>query len=207
MEKRYLSAIIINDVSANLVYWGGIDGFSVDVKQQELIALAKTIAEKEIAPRALRIDKSGVMDEELLEILKESGMTQLSVPKEYGGAGIDLLTGALISEQLSKGCAGVATICAANSLASFPILFAGSDMQKRDLFDCLNRGGMACFALTEPGAGSDAGAVSCRAEKVEGGYILNGTKCFITNAPIADKITLLPIQEKEAESEVLLYFL
>lgn len=76
--------------------------FSVDVKQQELIALAKTIAEKEIAPRALRIDKSGVMDEELLEILKESGMTQLSVPKEYGGAGIDLLTGALISEQLSK---------------------------------------------------------------------------------------------------------
>ena len=164
--------------------------FSVDVKQQELIALAKTIAEKEIAPRALRIDKSGVMDEELLEILKESGMTQLSVPKEYGGAGIDLLTGALISEQLSKGCAGVATICAANSLASFPILFAGSDMQKRDLFDCLNRGGMACFALTEPGAGSDAGAVSCRAEKVEGGYILNGTKCFITNAPIADKITL-----------------
>ena len=74
--------------------------FSVDVKQQELIALAKTIAEKEIAPRALRIDKSGVMDEELLEILKESGMTQLSVPKEYGGAGIDLLTGALISEQL-----------------------------------------------------------------------------------------------------------
>ena len=164
--------------------------FSVDVKQQELIDLAKTIAEKEIAPRALRIDKSGVMDEELLKVLKESGMTQLSVPKEYGGAGIDLLTGALISEQLSKGCAGVATICAANSLASFPILFAGSDMQKRDLFDCLNRGGMACFALTEPGAGSDAGAVSCRAEKVEGGYILNGTKCFITNAPIADKITL-----------------
>lgn len=109
--------------------------FSVDVKQQELIDLAKTIAEKEIAPRALRIDKSGVMDEELLKVLKESGMTQLSVPKEYGGAGIDLLTGALISEQLSKGCAGVATICAANSLASFPILFAGSDMQKRDLFD------------------------------------------------------------------------
>lgn len=128
---------------------------------------------------------------ELLGVLKESGMTQLSVPKEYGGAGDRfLLTGALISEQLSKGCAGVATICAANSLASFPILFAGSDMQKRDLFDCLNRGGMACFALTEPGAGSDAGAVSCRAEKVEGGYILNGTKCFITNAPIADKITL-----------------
>jgi len=155
--------------------------FSVDVKQQELIALAKTIAEKEIAPRALRIDKSGVMDEELLEILKESGMTQLSVPKEYGGAGIDLLTGALISEQLSKGCAGVATICAANSLASFPILFAGSDMQKRDLFDCLNRGGMACFALTEPGAGSDAGAVTLFANTREGGGI-RGLTVFLVDA-------------------------
>ncbi len=164
--------------------------FSITPKQQELIDLAKTIAEKEIAPRALRIDKSGVMDEELLEILKSSGMTQLSVPKEYGGAGLDLLTVALIAEELAKGCAGVATLCAANSLASYPILFAGNEEQKKEFFDCLNEGGMACFALTEPGAGSDAGAVSCRAEKVDGGYILNGSKCFITNAPIADKITL-----------------
>lgn len=164
--------------------------FSIDNEQQELISLAETISKNEIAPRALDIDKSGIMDDELLHILKQSGMTQLSVPKEYGGAGLDLLTIAMISEQLAKGCAGVATVCAANSLASFPILIAGSDEQKKSYFDCLNQGGMSCFALTEPGAGSDAGAVSCRARKVEGGYILNGTKCFITNAPIADKITL-----------------
>lgn len=164
--------------------------FTLDAKQQELVNLAKEIAQKEIAPRALDIDKSGVMDPELLKILKQSGMTQLAVPKEYGGAGLDLLTGAMISEELAKGCAGIATVCAANSLASFPILFAGSDEQKREYFDCLNNGGIACFALTEPGAGSDAGAVSCKAKKVDGGYILNGTKCFITNAPICDKITL-----------------
>lgn len=164
--------------------------FTLDAKQQELVNLAKEIAQKEIAPRALDIDKSGVMDPELLKILKQSGMTQLAVPKEYGGAGLDLLTGAMISEELAKGCAGIATVCAANSLASFPILFAGSDEQKKEYFDCLNNGGIACFALTEPGAGSDAGAVSCKAKKVDGGYILNGTKCFITNAPICDKITL-----------------
>lgn len=164
--------------------------FTLDAKQQELVNLAKEIAQKEIAPRALDIDKSGVMDPELLKILKQSGMTQLAVPKEYGGAGFDLLTGAMISEELAKGCAGTATVCAANSLASFPILFAGSDEQKKEYFDCLNNGGIACFALTEPGAGSDAGAVSCKAKKVDGGYVLNGTKCFITNAPICDKITL-----------------
>lgn len=164
--------------------------FTLDAKQQELVNLAKEIAQKEIAPRALDIDKSGVMDPELLKILKQSGMTQLAVPKEYGGAGLDLLTGAMISEELARGCAGTATVCAANSLASFPILFAGSDEQKKKYFDCLNNGGIACFALTEPGAGSDAGAVSCKAKKVDGGYVLNGTKCFITNAPICDKITL-----------------
>lgn len=164
--------------------------FSINEEQQELISLAETISKNEIAPRSLEIDKSGVMDEELLHTLKQSGMTQLSVPKEYGGAGLDLLTIAMIAEQLAKGCAGVATVCAANSLASFPILIAGNDEQKKSYFDCLNQGGMSCFALTEPGAGSDAGAVSCRARKVDGGYVLNGTKCFITNAPIADKITL-----------------
>ena len=164
--------------------------FSITPKQQEFIKLTKKIVEKEITPRALHIDKSGVMDEELLDILKSSGMTQLSVPKEYGGAGLDLLTVALIAEELAKGCAGIATLCAANSLAAYPILLAGNDRQKKEFFDCLNQGGMACFALTEPNAGSDAGAVACRAQKVEGGYILNGTKCFITNAPIADKITL-----------------
>lgn len=164
--------------------------FTLEPKQQELVNLAREIAQKEIAPRALDIDKSGVMDEELLHILKQSGMTQLAVPKEFGGAGLDLLTGAMISEELAKGCAGVATVCAANSLASFPILFAGTDEQKKEYFDCLNNGGISCFALTEPGAGSDAGAVSCKATKVDGGYVLNGTKCFITNAPIADKITL-----------------
>lgn len=164
--------------------------FNFDPKQNELVELAREIARKEIAPRALDIDKTGVMDETLLDILKSSGMTSLSVPKEYGGAGLDLLTSAIIAEELGKGCAGVATICAANALASYPILIGGSDAQKKEFCECLLSGGMAAFALTEPSAGSDAGAVACRAKKVDGGYVLNGTKCFITNGPIADKVTL-----------------
>lgn len=165
--------------------------FTLTPKQQELVKLAKDIAVNEIAPRALDIDKSGVMDDDLLKILKQSGLTQMAVPKEYGGAGIDLLTCALISEEIAKGCAGVATVCAANSLAAFPLLGFGTEEQKKDFFDSLNNGGMAAFALTEPGAGSDAGAVSCKAVKTDQGYLLNGTKCFITNAPIADRVTLV----------------
>lgn len=164
--------------------------FSLDEKQKELVALAREISEKEIAPRALAMDKDSVMDETLLQILKSTGLTQLSAPAELGGAGLDLLTVAMIAEELGRGCAGVATVCAANSLASYPVLLGGTDAQKEEFFGCLAHGGMAAFALTEPSAGSDAGAVACRAKKVDGGYVLNGTKCFITNGPIADKITL-----------------
>lgn len=164
--------------------------FSLSDKQKEIVELAHTIAMEEIKPRSLEMDKTGVMPEDLKKILVQSGMTQLCVPKEFGGAGLDLLTIAMVAEQLAMGCAGTATVCAANSLASFPVLFAGNDEQKKEWFDSLNNGGMAAFALTEPGAGSDAGAVSCHAEKVDGGYVLNGTKCFITNGPIADKVTL-----------------
>ena len=164
--------------------------FSITPKQKEIIDLARTIAQEEIKPASLAIDKSGVIPEGLMQILKQSGMTALAVPKEYGGAGLDILTVAMVAEQLAMGCAGVATVCAANALASFPVLIGGNEEQKQAWCDTLNNGGMAAFALTEPGAGSDAGAVSCHAEKTEGGYILNGTKCFITNAPIADKITL-----------------
>lgn len=164
--------------------------FALTEQQKELVALAREISEKEIIPRALDMDKAGRMDDTLLAILKQAGFTQLSCPAELGGAGLDLLTTALIVEELGRACAGTATVCSANSLASYPILLGASDEQKKEFFDCLAHGGMAAFALTEPSAGSDAGAVSCRAKKVDGGYILNGTKCFITNGPIADKITL-----------------
>ena len=171
--------------------------FSITPKQKEIIDLARTIAQEEIKPASLAIDKSGVIPEGLMRILKQSGMTALAVPKEYGGAGLDILTVAMVAEQLAMGCAGVATVCAANALASFPVLIGGNEEQKQAWCDTLNNGGMAAFALTEPGAGSDAGAVSCHAEKTEGGYILNGTKCFITNGPIADKVTLVANTRKE----------
>jgi alkylation response protein AidB-like acyl-CoA dehydrogenase len=94
----------------------------------------------------------------------------------------------MIYEELGKGCAGIATSMAANSLATAPVLLAGNEEQKKMYCDLLNKGGLAAFALTEPGAGSDAGSVATRAvhDKEKGTYTLNGTKVFITNGGIAD---------------------
>mgnify|MGYP000694781531 FL=1 len=90
------------------------------------------------------------------------------VPEEYGGPGLDSVTVAVIYEELGKGCAGVATSMAANSLASYPILIAGTEEQKQAHCDLLNDGKLAAFALTEPGAGSDAGGVATSAVKKQG---------------------------------------
>ena len=116
------------------------------------------------------------------------GLLNVIVPEEYGGLGLDSVTVAMMYEELGKGCAGVATSMAANALATAPVLLAGTDEQKRMWCDVLNDGGLAAFALTEPGAGSDAGSVSTRAvhDKENKTYTLNGTKAFITNGGIAD---------------------
>ncbi len=164
--------------------------FTLRDEQRELISLVKKIAEEEIVPRALEMDKSGNVPEELWRILKQSGITSMGVPAEYGGPGLDAWTLALLFEELAKGCAGIATACAANMLALLPVLYGGTEAQKQSFCDLLMSGGMAAFALTEPGAGSDPGALSTKAVKVEGGYCLNGTKHFITNGPDADRIVV-----------------
>ena len=131
-----------------------------------------------------------MVPDELWKILKQTGLTSLGVPKEYGGLGLDAMTLALIFEKIAQGCAGIATACAANMLAMLPVAFGGTPEQMQAFCDVILGGGMAAFALTEPNAGSDASAIATRARKTEGGYILNGTKHFITNGPIADVVVV-----------------
>ncbi len=134
------------------------------------------------------MDRENHAREGLFEKAAEMGLLNVCVPEEYGGMGLDSVTVAAIYEELGKGCAGIATSIAANSLASYPILLAGTEEQKQAHCDLLNEGKLAAFALTEPGAGSDAGAVSTTAvkDKEAGTYTLNGAKAFITNGGVAD---------------------
>ena len=162
--------------------------FAYNDEQKEIIKVVRDLVEKEIVPYASEMDETGKLHEGLLEKLAAQGLLGVAIPEEFGGAGLDAITIAAIYEELGKGCAGVATTVAANALASYPVIIAGNDDQKKRYFDIINEDNLAAFALTEPGTGSDAGSVSTRAMKTEDGkgYILNGTKCFITNGALAE---------------------
>lgn len=162
--------------------------FALTEEQLELQEMVREFVAKEITPYVAEMDRENHAREGLMEKAADMGLLNVVVPEEYGGMGLDSVTVAVIYEELGKGCAGVATSIAANSLASYPILLAGTEKQKKAHCDLLNEGKLAAFALTEPGAGSDAGAVSTSAvkDKEAGTYTLNGAKAFITNGGIAD---------------------
>ena len=160
--------------------------FALNEDQLELQEMVREFVNKEITPFAGEMDRNNEAMPGLMEKAADMGLLNLIVPEEYGGPGLDSVTVAMIYEELGKGCAGIATSMAANSLASYPILLSGSEEQKVEHCNLLNEGGLAAFALTEPNAGSDAGGVATTAVKDGDNYILNGTKAFITNAGIAD---------------------
>ena len=160
--------------------------FALNEDQLELQEMVREFVDKEITPFAGEMDRNNEAMPGLMEKAADMGLLNLIVPEEYGGPGLDSVTVAMIYEELGKGCAGIATSMAANSLASYPILLSGSEEQKVEHCNLLNEGGLAAFALTEPNAGSDAGGVATTAVKDGHNYILNGTKAFITNAGIAD---------------------
>lgn len=172
--------------------------FNLTQDQLDLKKMVQEIVAKEITPYALEMDHNGGMREGLLEKLNEAGLLNLTVPEEYGGPGLDALSIALMYEELGYGCAGVATSVAANALASYPVVLLGNEDQKKKFFGVLNDGKLAAFALTEPGAGSDAGAVATSAVKDGDDYLLNGTKCFITNGGIADVFVIFANARKSA---------
>ena len=162
--------------------------FALNEEQLELQEMVREFVEKEITPYAAEMDAENHMRDGLIDKANEMGLLNVIVPEELDGPGLDSISVATIYEELGKGCAGVATSLAANSLATVPVLLAGTDEQKKMYCDILNNGGLAAFALTEPGAGSDAGGVSTRAvhNKEECTYTLNGTKMFITNGGLAE---------------------
>ena len=162
--------------------------FTLTDEQQEMRDLAHTFAEEEIRPVAAELDEREEFPWELVKKAGELGLTSFAFPEEIGGLGItDELTNCIITEELSWGCAGVATVLGATHLASIPMLIAGTDEQKRRLLKAvIERNGLCAMALTEPGAGSDVAAMTTTARRDGDSYVLNGAKRFITNGGIAD---------------------
>jgi alkylation response protein AidB-like acyl-CoA dehydrogenase len=164
--------------------------FHLSDEQRALQGLAHRFAADEIRPLAARLDEAEELPVGLIRRAAELGLHAYALPEVYGGGGCgEVLTGCLVQEELYWGCAGVATALGGSVLAATPILHAGTDDQKArflPLFCDPTRPVLGAFALTEPGAGSDASALATRARRSGDTYALSGTKCFITNGGIAD---------------------
>jgi len=153
--------------------------------EHELIRhTVRTFALERVAPAAEELDREGRFPYELVAELAELGLMGMTIPEEYGGAGTDTLSYAIAIEELTRIDSSVAiTVAAHHSLGTLPIYYFGSDHQRREWLPSLASGAkLAAFGLTEPGAGSDAGATQTRAELRGGSWLIDGSKIFITNA-------------------------
>ena len=160
--------------------------FQLTEDQIALQEMAREFAANEMRPKAAAYDQGHTFPEDVMRKAFEVGFLTCTVPAEYGGVGLGDLDTAIVSEELAWGCAGMYTTMMANSLAFTPILLFGTDEQKKRFFaPFLKEMAFASYCLTEREAGSDTSAIKTTARKDGGDYVINGSKCFITNGGVA----------------------
>ncbi|HEX2732690.1 MAG TPA: acyl-CoA dehydrogenase family protein [Polyangiaceae bacterium] len=160
--------------------------FGLSDEQQALFAQARRFAEERIIPVAAEADHKAQFPIEVFRQAWELGFVNVTVPEEFGGAGLGQVENSLLCEALSFGCTGIQTSMLANTLALTPILLAGTKEQKERYLGWLTKEPIfASYCTTEPSAGSDVAALQTRCELVGDSYVLNGEKCWITNAGLA----------------------
>ncbi len=177
--------------------------------QKMIQDVIRDFAENEIRPIAGKIDEDMTFPEETIKKLGELGFLGVPFPEEYSGAGMDTVSYSIVVEELSKVCAshGI-TVAAHISLGTYPIYMFGNEDQKRKYLPKLASGqSLASFCLTEPETGSDVKSLKTYAEKVDGGYNLNGGKAFITNAGFADVYIVFAITKKSEEKNEISAFI
>ncbi|MFL5926322.1 MAG: acyl-CoA dehydrogenase family protein, partial [Gaiellaceae bacterium] len=158
--------------------------FDLDHEHQLLRDTVRTFAEEKVAPVAEELDREKRFPYELVGELGELGIMGMTIPEEYGGAGTDTLSYAIAVEELTRVDSSVAiTVAAHHSLGTLPIYYFGTEEQRRQWLPELASGTkLAAFGLTEPNAGSDAGATRTSARLEDGEWVVDGAKMFITNA-------------------------
>ena len=165
--------------------------FTLTDEQKDLREMAHNFAEKEMRKVAWDFDKEGTWPQEIIEKAWEVGLMNTHTPEKYGGPGLDYLSGCLIEEELGWGCSGIGTSLAANGLASAPVALGGSEEIKAHFLGMLTEEPkLASFCLTEPDAGSDVSGMKTTATRQGDKWVINGSKCFITNGTYADWFTV-----------------
>ena len=174
--------------------------FELTDLQRETQRLTREFAARELIPHARKLDEEHRFPHEVVKKLAELSLLGVAVPEEWGGAGLDNVSYALAIEELSRGDASVGVIASVNnSLYCDPVLKFGTDAQKREWLVPFARGEkLGCFGLTEPEAGSDAAAQKTTAVRKGDSYVINGSKNWITNGPVADAIVLFTMTDRAA---------
>ncbi len=173
--------------------------FTLTDEQQDMREMAHDFAEKEIRPVAWDYDRDATWPGEILEKAWELGLMNNHLPIEYGGPGLSVLDGVIIEEEIAWGCSGIGTSLSCNSLASAPILLAASEELKKEYLGRLSEAPLlASFCLTEPDAGSDVSAMKTTAVRKGDKWVINGSKCFITNGEYANWYTVYAKTDKDA---------
>jgi acyl-CoA dehydrogenase len=173
--------------------------FTLNDEQKALREMAHDFAEKEMRPVAWEYDKEGTWPEDVLRKAWELGLMNSHLPEEYGGPGASYFDGTLIEEEMGWGCSGIGTSLTCNGLATAPIMIGGSEEIKKHYLGMLSEEfKLASFCLTEPDAGSDVSGMRTTAVRQGDKYVINGSKCFITNGGYADYYTVYAKTDKEA---------
>jgi len=161
--------------------------FSLSDEQRRLLDLAREFSSNEIRPVALQYDRDGTYPEAILKKAHELGLMYTTIPSEYGGSGMDYVTHYLVTEALNYDCCAIGQMIGISHLSTGAILLGGTEKQKKKFLGRMTETyRSACYCLTEPEAGSDAAGMQTFAEKKGDKYILNGSKCYITNGKHAD---------------------
>ncbi len=180
--------------------WSGdssFDVFRLPEEHEELRAAIRALAEKEIAPFAAAVDEEARFPDEALEALNASGFNAVHVPEEFGGQGADSVAACIVIEEVARVDASASLIPAVNKLGTMGLILRGSDELKKKVLPEIADGKMASYALSEREAGSDAAAMRTRAKADGDDWILNGSKCWITNGGKSAWYTVMAVSDPD----------
>jgi acyl-CoA dehydrogenase len=171
--------------------------FILNDDQKMLRDMVQRLAAEKFAPLAAEVDEKEEFPVGNVKLLMENGLLGVNIPEEYGGTGAGTVALCLVEEEIAKVCCSTAVVLTTQALASDPMLLAGSEaVKKKYLYRLASGDCLGACGITEPGAGSDVAGMKTTATKVDGGYVINGSKIFITNGGESDIITVVCYTDK-----------
>ena len=174
------------------------DLFQLPEEYRELRDSIRGLAEQQIAPYAAAVDADERFPDEALTALNDSGFNAIHVGEAYGGQGADSLAAVIVIEEVARVCGASSLIPAVNKLGTMGLILSGSEELKQQVLPDIANGAMASYALTEREAGSDAGGMKTKAVRDGDHWVLNGSKCFITNGGKSTWYTVMAVTDPEA---------